>query len=1164
MANKKVVPGSLTDAYKKRQGDFSPNLVGFQLTKGTPLFTLGNFELTTNLDPKQDTYFNTGEFSQTYTLNNLGITEQQSEFLVSNDIYTTLNLDPTDLSKFTYYGSLVEYMRVSIEGIISKWKGSLYVTDDLGGFSRTAKYTVLGYNYNELTNQSTVIVPTLFVENKFDLITNDLGGLILDETDISNIKLSYDSYEISNEYGTFPLLGYTGDTEGVDPYIRVTVQGEAFPTLTGSSFGTFNYHLKPKDSVVDFLFFDRLEEFENILLNRLTYPKYTSSYESVVETDSGSLLSTRKSFTWPTTDGFNIDVDTVEYTQYLEGILKLSGDYDRFKSNLISRRFVSNSIHEFDTDDEGSGNNSQSRKVNKLLKIYGREFDEVKKYVDSIKYANVVTYDKKNNTPDELIKNMARTLGFEAIKSVSDNSLLRYIAKSNEVIFSGQSRSMSVKEIDTELWRRLVINAWWLFKSKGHRKVIEFLVKLFGLNECLVNIDECVYVVKDKLDVEETFNKIEEVLSRDGTDVIIDRNDYPIDEQGFPRTLPNTPDYYFQMDGFWYNNGTERTIGNNPHFGPYDYGNRYFDKFRCFIDDFSGKTIVDRQEYIESVNLFPDYNNGDLEITFEDGKPLQDYGVEYADIMENTDRVSENTDVLSAGFSTIKSRTGRGSLQITFNVCDDGNCDVPCPVYRLDEITGVVIGLDSSGEAAGPLTLDCCKTYGFEYDDVVIPEIYKSGLNDDGLRIVLKYESNLKQRFGETFISENQNTCFWCRPAFPVCDFQSYMTSVYSTEGINGIINILLNEGVINQDQIEGFITQWNQNQENVIRNIKEYFNNIYEGYCLLVHEDFGQVSEQCCKIRGGEWINVLGNNDDRASQPRTNFKCVIPYEVPPPPDPCACELPEYCEYKEMEPQYMHGFSYLDCTDYYTEFDRMGNIPSDLFVNFRAQRDSFLKLQINHILGGGTYSTYYPIPSGQEAGYSTLGNYYTQNGVGYLRLPRPIPGYESYTGYQSWRLVNLPTCPGHCTDEFFGWVPSADNESGEPIIDPDSGTISGGNFVTPCEAQEVDGDPFGIADLPDGTVWVNDYEDIAGYCRQTRDAALKAKNELALSIFPFFTAAETAPNYFLKQCGYSCGEECGCVDEDCPQPVIKTYTLDEFFFLIRGITTPTYTKSLYE
>ena len=125
MANKKVTPGSLTDAYRKRKGDFSPDLVGFQLTKGTPLFTLGNFGVTTNLEPKKDTYYNTGQFSQTYTLENLELTEQQSKELVSNNIYTTLNLDTTDLSKFVYYGSMYEFMRVNIESIITKWKGSL-------------------------------------------------------------------------------------------------------------------------------------------------------------------------------------------------------------------------------------------------------------------------------------------------------------------------------------------------------------------------------------------------------------------------------------------------------------------------------------------------------------------------------------------------------------------------------------------------------------------------------------------------------------------------------------------------------------------------------------------------------------------------------------------------------------------------------------------------------------------------------------------------------------------------------------------------------------------------------------------------------------------------------------------------------------------------------
>ena len=102
-----------------------------------------------------------------------------------------------------------------------------------------------------------------------------------------------------------------------------------------------------------------------------------------------------------------------------------------------------------------------------------------------------------------------------------------------------------------ELWRRLVINAWWLYKSKGTRKVIEFFIKLFGLGECLINFDECVYVVDNKLDVESTFDKIQEIALIglvSGSTVEIDRDDYPIDEQGFPKTLPNTQDYYFQMN----------------------------------------------------------------------------------------------------------------------------------------------------------------------------------------------------------------------------------------------------------------------------------------------------------------------------------------------------------------------------------------------------------------------------------------------------------------------------------------------------------------------------------------------------------------------------------------------------------------------------------------
>ena len=881
MANKKVVPGSLTEAYKEGKGDFSPNLVGFQLTKGTPLFTLGNFGVTTNMDPKVDTEFNTGIYSNEFTLTNLDLTEQQSMSLVSNNIYTTLNLDPTDLSRYAYYGSFVQFLRVSLEGVISKWKGSIFVTEDEGGYSVVSKNTVLGYSYDSLTNESRITIPTLYIQNNFNLITNDLGGTILDPSDISNIKLSRTSYEISNDYGNFELLGYTGNTVNINgvvdnPYIKVIVKGEAFPTLTGGTFGTFKYHLKPKYNVIDRLVFDNLSDFENILLNRLVTPQYTSTFEAPQETESGALLLIKRSYTWPTTDGFNLDTNTPKYGAYIDGILGMGINYDRIRGNLMTRKYVAGSIHEYDTDD-GTNDESQGRKINKLLTIYGREFDEIKKYIDGIKFANVVTYDKRDNSPDELIKNLAKAMGFEAIKSVSDNKLISYIAKSNQSVFSGQSRGMSIQEIDTELWRRLVINAWWLYKSKGSRKVIEFFINLFGLGECLVNFDECVYVVDNKLDVESTFNKVEEILligSASGTTIDVDRSRYPIDEEGFPKTLSNTQDYYFQMNGFWYNNGEQRTTGNNPHYGPYDYGSKYFERFSCFVDDFSGRTDVTLQQYTENINLFPDYNSGDLEITFEDGKPLMDYGNTYAEIMVNSDRVSDKTDLIGAGFSTEKSRTGLGSLKLTFSPCGTDVCDTePCPNFTIDQETGLVMTqpLNPKDVVTTPLSQECCVYHGFDYGSTFLSNTYVEMLDEIGVTLYEQYLELIDKKY---YGNIDTTSCFWCRPAIPITDFTSYFKTLYKTEGVGGIIEILINEGNLDPNMVDEFIEQWNINKGITLDKVVLWFNKRYEGYSLVVHEDFKEVTHKCCEVRGGKWVSI--DNSTKLG----DYKCVIPKVV--------------------------------------------------------------------------------------------------------------------------------------------------------------------------------------------------------------------------------------------------------------------------------------------
>jgi len=149
----KVVPGSITEPYKIGQGDFSPNLVGQQFTEGSTLFTLGNFELTSNLSAPLSRVYNTGTFSESYSLETLNITDQESVLLSNQNITTVLNLDPDDLSKYVYFGSFYEYLRTTIEQIIIKWKGSLYVnvyipTDT----TYTPRNTVLNYTYDNIND----------------------------------------------------------------------------------------------------------------------------------------------------------------------------------------------------------------------------------------------------------------------------------------------------------------------------------------------------------------------------------------------------------------------------------------------------------------------------------------------------------------------------------------------------------------------------------------------------------------------------------------------------------------------------------------------------------------------------------------------------------------------------------------------------------------------------------------------------------------------------------------------------------------------------------------------------------------------------------------------------------------------------------------------------
>jgi hypothetical protein len=596
--------------YKVINNIVNDNLVGLQFATdgGTPLFTIGNFQIDTTIVEKQNKTYDIGQSSQYFTLDDIGQTNESENVLRDNKTKLTLNPDYTDPRSYSYFGSLKEYFRVNIEQIIRTWPASIYV-DNV--FDSITGNTVEDYNYNPVTNRSTFKVNNSFFVNSFDIkylneyTTNE--GL---DNSLRNLVVEYGKYVISYNQIEYPIIGFTGSTSISNDYVYFDVDGISFDDITGSTLST-KYHIKPNDIEVE-KFFSSLSDLAYYLLNRYIYPAYTIKFNYLAESDQGPYdIFLNKSYTWPVIDGYNIDIVSNLFDTYITSVYDFCTYFDENDTNILNRRLVSESINRLNTirRADGSEDENEAEKVSKLINIYAREFDEVKKYIDGVSYVRNVTYDKKKNTPDSLVKDLSKTLGWSMLNPMSDVDLISSFIPTQSV-FSGYTVNYSKYDAEIEFWRRIIINSAHLWRSKGARKAIEFIFDLIGTPEQLVNFNEHVYIAKKPINMDLFKLIVKELTGFDDIDV------YNVDEDGFPKILPPTPYNFYQSNGLWYRetSGTNSSIdvleGNNPHVGLYDGGKNFLNQFKCLVPQFSATSINIINEYVEFTNLFKNYSNG--------------------------------------------------------------------------------------------------------------------------------------------------------------------------------------------------------------------------------------------------------------------------------------------------------------------------------------------------------------------------------------------------------------------------------------------------------------------------------------------------------------------------------------------------------------------------
>jgi len=623
MANKVKVSGyskKITYDYGNIQyRNFDPDLVGVQLTSegGTTLFTMGNFKITTNLDPKLNKNYISGNYTNFITLDDLDLSLEETQTIINSNVNTFLNLDVTNLKNYALFGSMSEYVRVTLEDIIINWPAALYVSP----YGSTVNQNVVGdtyedYIYDSLNDVSTFKVNTTFIENKFGINFLTTGTIIdtFNETnDLRNMTMNYISYVIFNNNKEYNIIGFTGSTSDTADYVYFKVKGAPF---TGTSTSSMTiYHVKPNNTTVN-KFFSNLSGLKKYLLNRDNITNYTATFNYPIRTESGVLMYTNTTVTWPVTDGYNIDYDTDQYLNYATDLLNICTNYDNNETNLMVRFLVSESISAFDTVPVNLAPEHQDtttgQKVNKTLSIYGRSFDDFNQFIEGISLAHNVTYDKIDNTPDKYLKNLAKILGWDLVNTITNTNLLENFTDYSESSYSGVSIGMTPAEKDLELWRRLILNSAWIWKSKGARKSIEFLLSFMSIPRGLITFNEYIYKAKAPIDIDLFI----QILNNNGIDD--DLSLYPVDSEGYPKPLANNDSLYYQSNGLWFRQtgGSGATIdllyGNNPHAGPYDGGSTYINQFRKLIPNFSATTIEVTTSTTSQINLFLNYSEGDI------------------------------------------------------------------------------------------------------------------------------------------------------------------------------------------------------------------------------------------------------------------------------------------------------------------------------------------------------------------------------------------------------------------------------------------------------------------------------------------------------------------------------------------------------------------------
>jgi len=410
----------------------------------TPIYRSGNFIITVRDDRSGMNQYNTqkwekGADGDSWTLST--ISKMVSKDETQDDTKIVLKNDYYDFREFAYYGSLTELFRSSVSDILERFPGELYCVPGQEGRGDTPEMGAVYYT-TSYTEDSESITESVRLGAKDGLtlyeVSNPYGINIHSEkapVDADVLKYfangGYKNYTFNGSVindGEWSVTPSTSCATIGDKVAEITIKGKKLYAYVGNGGNVYylhesdtnDVHIRPKEEPFLTDFYNGCNDLQRIMLNKDTSPKYKAIF-SVLGSDDFGYTRKLEEFIYPTSEGdYNPSADG----EYLNRLIEIGEFYDENLTDNLYRSMTHEAIKNFDwtyTREYNDGDEEEfvhgGEKIQKALRIFAREFDEQKKYIDNIKNTGRLTYDERGNIPDYFLADICEDDGWD-VKSV--------------------------------------------------------------------------------------------------------------------------------------------------------------------------------------------------------------------------------------------------------------------------------------------------------------------------------------------------------------------------------------------------------------------------------------------------------------------------------------------------------------------------------------------------------------------------------------------------------------------------------------------------------------------------------------------------------------------------------------------------------------------------